>query len=210
MDTWILSALPAAPARVLDAGCGDGALAGALIARGHDVTAIDLDPSAALAAGVPAKRADLTLYEDDPFDVIVLSLSLHHMHPLGAALDRAAALLKPGGLLVVDEFAWDWADEAAATWFYDAGTLLGRFDGPERDPVTRWREAHVDHSPAGDMLDAIAARFEIRRTRRVPYLFRYLGGEHAARLKEIEEVRHTPTGFRLTAVTRVTGGAEGT
>ncbi|MFI6295487.1 class I SAM-dependent methyltransferase [Nonomuraea sp. NPDC050790] len=210
MDTWMLSALPDAPARVLDAGCGAGALAAALIARGHDVTAIDLDPSAARAAGVPAREADLTVYEDDPFDVIVLSLSLHHMHPLEAALDRTAALLRPGGRLVVDEFAWDWADAAAATWFYDVGRLLGRFDRPEPDPLARWRAAHVDHSPAGDMLDAVAARFEVVRMRRVPYLFRYLGGEHAARLKEIEEVRHQPTGFRLTAVTRVTGVTNGT
>ncbi|MFG1701725.1 hypothetical protein ACFLIM_00905 [Nonomuraea sp. M3C6] len=47
-----------------------------------------------------ARRADLGhYYDDEPFDVIVMSLSLHHMHPLEALLDRASA------------------------WFYDAGSL---------------------------------------------------------------------------------------
>lgn len=199
MDTWISSVLPGGRARILDAGCGDGTLAAELAGLGHDVTAIDLDTDAAVAAGVPAVRADLTEYRDDPFDVVVLSLSLHHMHPLGAALDRVAALLAPGGLLVVDEFAWDWADAAAATWFYDAGALLGRF-AAVADPVARWRETHEDLTTGQAMLDAIAARFEVSWTRRERYLFRYLGGECAPLLREIEEVRHVPTGFRLTAV----------
>jgi len=38
-------------------------------------------------------------------------LCLHHMHPLGTVLDRVAHLLRPGGVLILDEFA-DWADEA--------------------------------------------------------------------------------------------------
>ncbi|WP_157244454.1 class I SAM-dependent methyltransferase [Nonomuraea typhae] len=204
MDAWIASLLPAVPVRILDAGCGDGSLAAQLSSLGHDVTAIDLDPGPAHAAGVPARRADMAAYEDDPFDVIVMSLSLHHMHPLGKALDRAAALLVPGGRLVVDEFAWDWADGPAATWFYDAGVLLGRFDEPVEDPLARWREAHADCATARDMLAAIEARFAVTGLRRVPYLHRYLEGP--ARLREIEEVRHVPTGFRLTAVTRVTDG----
>ncbi|MEU6710704.1 hypothetical protein ABZ897_04415 [Nonomuraea sp. NPDC046802] len=64
----------------------------------------------------------------------------------------------------MEEFAWDWADLAAAARFYDAGSLpaaVGVADFPG-DPVARWREAHVDHHPAADMLAAIKDRFEWR------------------------------------------------
>jgi hypothetical protein len=70
-------------------------------------------------------------------------------------LDRASALLSEGGLLVVEEFAWDWADAAAAAWFYDAGSLpaaAGPADFPRepggRDPAERWRAAYRGRHPA--------------------------------------------------------------
>ncbi|WP_246609162.1 class I SAM-dependent methyltransferase [Nonomuraea rhizosphaerae] len=183
---WIHAALPARPARVLDAGCGRGELAAELIGRGHHVTVVDASAeavAAARAAGVPAVPADITTYEDEPFEVIVLSLSLHHMHPLEAALDRVAALLAPGGRLVVDEFAWDWADEAAAAWFYDTGALLtaagpaGLPYAPGIAPIDRWRAAHADHTGGDAMLAALRERFDVRTVRRGPYLARYLSGK---------------------------------
>ncbi|WP_170223805.1 class I SAM-dependent methyltransferase [Nonomuraea turkmeniaca] len=244
---WLSEVLPPTPRRVLDAGCGRGDLAAELMRRGHEVTAIDLSQEAvdaARAAGVPAIRADIVKYPDSAdtgpgpasgpdsaaligddggslFDVVVMSLSLHHMHPLEAALDRVKMLLAEGGLLLVDEFAWDWADRAAATWFYDAGSLLaaaGVADfpressgGPRRDSAERWREAHVDHSPAAHMLDALAERFQVTSMRREPYLSRYIGGklmdgrtELLDELWRIERDRIAmgalpPTGFRMTA-----------
>ncbi|WP_188192892.1 class I SAM-dependent methyltransferase [Nonomuraea sp. SYSU D8015] len=234
---WLSEVLPSAARRVLDAGCGRGDLAAELVRRGHEVTAIDISTEAveaARAAGVPALRADITTYPvpgdglgDDVgslFDAVVMSLSLHHMHPLDAALDRVSALLKKGGLVIVDEFAWDWADRAAAAWFYDAGSLLAaagvadfpREPGsPGRDPVERWREAHLDHTPAADMLAALAQRLEITSLRREPYLSRYIGGyvsrkvmnstaEVINELWRIERARISAgtlplTGFRLTA-----------
>jgi len=56
------AALSPPPARVLDAGCGDGALSAWLARLGYQVTAIDVDPAAvarARASGVPAVQADL-------------------------------------------------------------------------------------------------------------------------------------------------------
>jgi SAM-dependent methyltransferase len=220
---WLSEVLPPGPRRVLDAGCGRGELAAELMRRGHDVTAVDVSAEAveaARAAGVPALQADITHYPDYDdgsfFDAVVMSLSLHHMHPLDAALDRISALLRMGGIVVMDEFAWDWADSAAATWFYDAGSLLaaaGMADLPRgvRDPVERWRETHADHTPAADMLAALGERFEITSLRREPYLSRYIGGKVTNGDKEIhnelwriERDRIAagtlpPTGFRLTA-----------
>jgi SAM-dependent methyltransferase len=235
---WLSQVLPRQAQRVLDAGCGRGALAAELMRRGHLVTAIDVSPEAvgaARAAGVPAVQADIVTYpdsaDDDPalvrhydgkslFDAVVMSLSLHHVHPLQAALDRVRSLLRPGGLLVVDEFGWDWADRAAATWFYDAGSLLaaaGVADvtrepgGPGRDPLERWREAHGDHTPADVMLAALAERFQVTSMRREPYLSRYIGGKVTNgstdvlnELWRIERDRIAagtlpPTGFRMMA-----------
>jgi SAM-dependent methyltransferase len=219
--------LPAPPATVLDAGCGTGDLAAALGERGYDVTAVDIDPAAVAAArsaGVSAVRADIAEFDTGPFDVVVFSLSLHHVDRLDAAVKRVRRLLKPTGLLVVDEFAWDAADRRTAAWFYDAAALLdsaGLWRGPDHHrpaagPLDRWvrhhRDDHRMHS--GDaMLHAIAAAFDIREEARVPYLHRYLGGRLAAdasaraaftRLREQETVhvnrdRLRPVGLRVIA-----------
>lgn len=111
---WLADILPRPPARILDAGCGEGALSRALADAGYAVTSIDADPAAvaaARAAGVPAMCADLASYEDEPFDAVVMLLSLHHMHPLGTVLDQVTRLLRPSGTLILDEYAWDWAGQ---------------------------------------------------------------------------------------------------
>ncbi len=62
---WLAGVLPPPPARLLDAGCGDGTVARWLAGLGYRVTAIDADPDAiakARAAGVPAVQADLVSY----------------------------------------------------------------------------------------------------------------------------------------------------
>jgi SAM-dependent methyltransferase len=188
--TFLADHLPPPPARVLDAGCGRGGLAAALRDRGYDVTGIDRDPeavAAGTAAGAPVIEADITQYRDRPFDVIVFSLSLHHVERLGAAIERAAALLHPGGLLIADEFAWERADETTAAWFYDTAALIAAVGppgwngppGPADRPLQRWTVRHRDIDPmhtGAAMIDAIAARFELREPERVPYLHRYLGG----------------------------------
>jgi SAM-dependent methyltransferase len=219
--------LPSPPARVLDAGCGRGELTIALQERGYDVTGIDNDPqevAAAKAAGAPAIEADITEYRDHPFDVVLFSLSLHHVDRLDAAIARAKALLNPGGILIADEFAWERADQATATWFYDIGALIASFDlpgwprpaEPVDQPLQQWIRRHRDEDPmhTGDaMTNAIASHFDPREPVRVPYLYRYLGGwlpDNAmgrrlfAGLRDIEQRRVAdgtlaPIGLRLVA-----------
>jgi trans-2,3-dihydro-3-hydroxyanthranilate isomerase len=182
--------LPAPPARVLDAGCGRGELSAALRDRGYDVTGIDVDPQAvavAQAAGAPVIKADITEYRDRPFDAVLFSLSLHHVDRLDAAVARTEALLEPGGILIADEFTWERADLVTATWFYDIATLLaaggpGEWSGPAEpvdQPLQRWIRRHRDDDPmhtGAAMINAIAARFDLCESVRVPYLHRYLGG----------------------------------
>jgi SAM-dependent methyltransferase len=40
----------------------------------------------------------------DSYDVVIFEDALHHLSPLGVALDRVASALKPGGLLVVHDY----------------------------------------------------------------------------------------------------------
>src|SRR2546421_12850364 len=103
-----LRAVIANGARVLEVGCGAGALARRLLDAGYALTAIDGAPEAiekARARGVPAVESDFLAYQGGPFDALLFTRSLHHIHPLAAAAEHAARLLAPGGALGLDEFA---------------------------------------------------------------------------------------------------------
>src|SRR3954449_1959002 len=110
---YIRSALPPAPARVLEVGAGDGSLAAALTTAGYAVTAID-------PAGEGPVLAVPLLELDSPpraFDAAVAVVSLHHVVPLGASLRRLSEVLRHGARFVVDEFDVGALDERAADWW---------------------------------------------------------------------------------------------
>jgi phosphinothricin acetyltransferase len=229
--SFLVEAIGTRSRRVLEVGCGDGALAARLSGLGHDITAIDVSSEAVETAkgrGVAAVQADFRTYESGRYDVVLFTRSLHHIHPLQTAVDRAWQLLEPGGLLVADDFAHDQADRATAAFFYDAEALL-RAGGLIRedhqhhhpplartDPLERWREDHDRHGPmhtAQAMREAVAARFEVTAVAMAPYLFRSFvplvhDGEDGHRLvvafREQERLRIAqglikPLGLRLIA-----------
>lgn len=195
--SFLVEAIGTRSRKVLEVGCGDGALAARLSGLGHDITAIDVSAEAVETAkgrGVAAVQADFRTYGSGRYDVVLFTRSLHHIHPLQTAVERAWQLLEPGGLLVADDFAADQADRATAAFFYDAMALLraGGLAGEDHqhhhhrpstrtDPLERWREdhehdeRHQHHEPlhsAQAMRDAVAARFEVTATAMAPYLFR--------------------------------------
>jgi 2-polyprenyl-3-methyl-5-hydroxy-6-metoxy-1,4-benzoquinol methylase len=94
--------------RVLDAGCGTGRVAVELAARGHRVTGVDSDASmlevARRSPGVRWELGDLaTLDLDETYDVVVLAGNVIVFVEPGTeqqVMDRCAAHLAPGGLLV--------------------------------------------------------------------------------------------------------------
>jgi len=216
---FVRRVLPAPPLRVLEVGCGAGALAARLLADGVDLTALDASADAvrlARAAGVPAVHADFFAYRDEPFEALLFTRSLHHMRSLPDAMATALMLLRPGGWLVVDEFARERADRRTAAWLYDTRALLlaagvvsvadggdgavHDLDASARDPLERWRAehagdpAHARHD-ARAMREEIARRFEIVEAQDAPYLYRALirvieetarGYDVADRLLEIE------------------------
>ncbi len=95
------------PARVLDLGAGNGALARLLADRGHEVFCIDRDVRA--VAELPARlgtrlhvagQVESLPYLSCHFDVVTSSANLHRFAP-GLALSEIARVLKPGGVLAV-------------------------------------------------------------------------------------------------------------
>src|SRR5439155_3463749 len=141
-------ALPNAPAPLLEVGAGDGAIAAGLRAAGYDVVAIDPSADAVARArerGVMVLEADFLGYDAEPYDAVLFTRSLHHLHPLADAVARARALTRPGGHLVAEEFAFERMDHATARWLADQESGLAA-EGlvPERpswgggDPLERW------------------------------------------------------------------------
>ncbi|HEX2413053.1 MAG TPA: class I SAM-dependent methyltransferase [Solirubrobacteraceae bacterium] len=115
--SFVRAALPAPPARVLEVGAGSGELAATLRDAGYEVLAIDP------ASESPDVRAAALLELDEPagsFDAAVAVVSLHHVEPLEGSLRHLADLVRPDGVLVVDEFDVDRFDERAARWLIDA------------------------------------------------------------------------------------------
>ncbi|MFE7504962.1 class I SAM-dependent methyltransferase [Promicromonospora sp. NPDC057488] len=119
---WILRRLPTRRRRALDVGCGKGLLLSRLRGRFDEVLGVDADAAmAAVAAerfaGDPAVAVRRARFEevDGEFDAITMVAVLHHL-PLEAALRHTAALLAPGGRLLVvglaraetlADLAWD-------------------------------------------------------------------------------------------------------
>lgn len=196
---FLVRHLPESPSRVLEVGCGDGDLSIALAARGYDVTGLDaaLPESAiqhAAAAAAPDGRirwveADFLFYEDEEsYDAVLFTRSLHHMAPVGKALTRAAGLLRPGGRFLAEEFAFDRVNIQTARWYYDLEAVLasaGLIPPPDptlrevRNPLGRWRQEHTSDPPLQSghaMLSAARDRFDLGPAEEAPYLYRTFAG----------------------------------
>ena len=156
--------LPPPPARVLEVGCGAGKLALALASDGYDVVAVD--PKA--PEGAIFRRTTLEELDDEgPFDGAVASLSLHHVHELGAALAKLRSLMRPAAPFVVREFAWDLVDEPTARWDY---ARRGHGGG-----LAEWRAEHEDLHGFEALRKALDDHFAERSFEWTPYLAEYQG-----------------------------------
>ena len=134
-------------ARVLDVGCGEGALVCTAAARGAVATGLDPDPAMLAAARMRAAGAHVQAafvegrieqipFADASFDVVVAITVLCFLTDASGAVREMARVLRPGGRLVLGELGrWSfWAMTrrvrgwlGAATWkaarFRTAGEL---------------------------------------------------------------------------------------
>jgi SAM-dependent methyltransferase len=119
--------LPGGRSRILEVGCGAGELAARLSRDGHAVIAIDSDPESVAAArrlGLDARLANWPDFDDGYFDAVLFTRSLHHIHPLDYSVRHAADRLRDGGHIIVEDFAYESADEKTLRWFASAVRLL--------------------------------------------------------------------------------------
>jgi SAM-dependent methyltransferase len=197
---FVLSHLPPPPARVLEVGAGQGELTRALAAAGYD--ALGIDPAApAEPLFRRIKLADLEV--EELFGAVVAARTLHHVRDLDIALDRIAAHLPEGGLVLVDELGWDLLDEPTAEWFWSQRRVLGRVRG-EDAPATagdcrdEWRAEHIGLHGYARLRDELDARFRELHFSWEPSLYRFLDGVASEALERslIESEAIRPTGFR--------------
>lgn len=179
-------------AEILEIGCGDGRVACELLKRGYRVTGVDSDPEVVAKAqerGVPALVGSWPEFHGNAsFDAIAFTRSLHHINPLDEAIVHARGLLNPEGLLLIEDFAFEEANEATIDWFVkilrseQGRALINPVQGQlvtellsSTEVMNGWHRSrgHDLHSIT-TMNEAIAERFVARETQSVPYLYRYL------------------------------------
>jgi SAM-dependent methyltransferase len=108
----LLSYLPTRCGRVLEVGCGHGAITRHLAPRAESVLAIDLSPgmirlAEKLSAAHPNleyRVADVTTADlpEAGFDVVLSATALHHV-PLAPVVRRLARAVRPGGCLAIQD-----------------------------------------------------------------------------------------------------------
>ncbi|TDO48399.1 methyltransferase family protein [Kribbella sp. VKM Ac-2527] len=184
---WVRSHLPAAPARVVEIGCGPrGGFVPMLNAAGYE--AVGVDPE---APGEPGfHRTDFELYVvRRPVDAIIACTSLHHVADLDDVADRMAAALVPGGALIVVEWAVELFDEPTARWCFDRlsdvddeTNWLQRHreawwnsGGPWDFYLGRWARENGIHT-AKAIQHALDTRFQALQVTPEPYFFAELDG----------------------------------
>jgi 2-polyprenyl-3-methyl-5-hydroxy-6-metoxy-1,4-benzoquinol methylase len=175
LDTYqfVQSMLPHPAQTILEVGCGNGYLSLELARDGHEVLGIDVSPDIIEVAerssaahpqpsGFGSLRylcADVNTWQapEASFDCVIFNRTLHHLSALQQTMAQVQRLLKQGGKIICQDYAYDHFTEQTACWLYQMQRLLflsGRYDA---DPA---------------MLPDETASIEALRT---AYLFVYIG-----------------------------------
>ena len=120
---------------ILEVGCGEGTRTQAISKLCRNVTAID--PDAALIkkakelqinnARFAVGNANALSYENQAFDIVLFTLSLHHISPdkMDAAIKEACRVVRPDGRIIFFEPAFTGT-------FFEAELTFDACDGDER------------------------------------------------------------------------------
>jgi SAM-dependent methyltransferase len=216
MWPFVRDHVPAAPATVLEIGCGAaGGFVPALRDEGYDVAGVD--PQAPAAPGF--HRIEFERWEPpQPVAAVVASNSLHHVGNLAEVAGRIREVLRPDGILVVMEWGWERFGAATARWCFDR--LADADPGDDHDWLRRrrddwaasgrpwdayfpaWAAGHGLH-PGRDVVAALDARFRRRLYADGPYFFPALAGvTHADEQAAIDAGQIQPGGIRYIGTPR--------
>ena len=202
--------LPPECRRILEVGCGTGELAAHLTHDGYAVIAIDSDRDSVAAArrlDVDARVATWPKFDEGHFDAVLFIRSLHHIHPLDESVRHSADSLVEGGLIIVEDFAYESTDEKTLRWFSSAirlieatGLLIVSDDFQHRvssktETLEAWRQSHEQELHTAAEIDAHLEKVSRRVIREsAAYLFSvYRRRDHCG-----GETRCDPSGFRGT------------
>ena len=182
--------LPPGCHRILEVGCGTGEVAACLIRDAYAVVAIDSDRDSVAAArqlGVDARVATWPDFDEGHFDVVLFIRSLHHIHPLDESVRQAASSLAEGGLIIVEDFAYESTDEKTLRWFSSAirlieatGLLIVSDEFQHRvltktETLNAWRQSHEEELHTAAEIDAHLEKVSRRVIREsAAYYFRYI------------------------------------
>ena len=150
----------AAGQRVLDVGCGPGALTGELVARLGAASVAAVDPSEPFVEaackhypGVDVRRshAEELPFEDESFDAALAQLVVHFMADPVQGLREMARVTRAGG--AVAACVWDHAGSGGPlSVFWDAARSLDP-DVPDESTLAGAREGHLTELFAAAGLD---------------------------------------------------------
>ena len=211
LDTYhfVKAMIPKTSQSILEIGCGNGYLTLELARDGHAVVGLDTSSDILAVAEHTRKAhpkttgfgaleyicADIEIWpvNEGRFDIIVLNRTLHHLHNFQAILAKIQWLLKPNGLLICQDYAYDRLDHQTANWVYAMQRLLFLGDLSTKDPVittneslsikalqTGWfgkaekREHRLNRYE--EMVHAFQMFFHQQHAYWVPYLFVYIIG----------------------------------
>ena len=165
---FVRANLPRPPARLLEVGAGDGELARTLADAGYEVLAIDPQPTGAGVRSVPLHELD---EPSGSFDAALAVTSLHHVQPLEHSLSRLAELLKPGAVLVVDEFDVAAFDERAAGWWLRQRHALGAEEQASAEELVVEHREHLH--PLARVVAALRSHLQLGMPLYGAYLYRW-------------------------------------
>jgi hypothetical protein len=173
-----------------------------LASAGYEVLAIDPNaPDGPLYSRVTIEELD----DPGPFDAVVAGRVLHHVRPLGPALDKLAALAPQ---LILDEFAWNHMDEPTIDWYASQHRVLVAAGRKPRGPadLAEWRARHSDLHPYETLRAELDARYDERHFEWHPYFYRWLDGPVTESLERalIAAGAIRSIGYRYAGVSRET------
>jgi SAM-dependent methyltransferase len=207
------------PARMLDAGAGRGRFVAAARAAGYDASGIEPSARGVRAArdayGVALSREAIEEHDDEGLDAVTLWHVLEHLDEPGAALERVASWLRPGGVLVVGVPNADsvQARVGGAGWYHlDVPRHRTHFTPRGLEAllaasgfeVVRVRHVLAEHNPFGMWQSAVS-----RMTSEPSYAFRLLKRSAPVRPRDLAVTAAAVPLAPVAAAAELAAGAAG-